>query len=125
GSDGNVTVEVNGSLRLDNENAVRQAALAGIGIAFLPTYVVGADLQQNRLQPLLPDYDAPETALFATYLPNRYLAAKVRVFVDYLVAQFGPVPHWDAAQRAAKSVDSDASAMSLVAAPEGDGARTR
>ena len=89
---------MNGSLRLDNENAVRQAALAGIGIAFLPTYIVGADLQQNRLQPVLPDYGVPETALFATYLPNRYLAAKVRVFVDFLVARFGPVPQWDAPQ---------------------------
>jgi hypothetical protein len=29
-------------------------------------------------------------------LPNRYVAAKVRVFVDYLVTRFGPVPHWDA-----------------------------
>jgi DNA-binding transcriptional LysR family regulator len=116
GSDGDVTVEVNGSLRLDNENAVRQAALAGIGIAFLPTYIVGADLQQNRLQPVLPDYGVPETALFATYLPNRYLAAKVRVFVDFLVARFGPVPQWDAREPAVTSANADASPMPLSAA---------
>jgi DNA-binding transcriptional LysR family regulator len=96
GVDGHASVEVSGSLRLDNENAVRHAALAGCGIALLPTYIVGSDLQQNALCAVLPDCRPPETTLYATYLPNRYVAAKVRVFVDYLVARFGPSPEWDA-----------------------------
>jgi len=99
GAGGRASVEVNGALRLDNENAVRQAALAGCGIALLPTYIVGGDLQQGALRVVLPEYKAAETALYATYLPNRYLAAKVRVFVDYLVARFGPSPGWDALRR--------------------------
>jgi len=99
GHNGHASVDVNGSLRLDNENAVRQAVLAGLGIALLPTYIVGADLQQKRLRVVLPEFRPPETSLFATYLPNRYLAAKARVFVDYLVARFGPSPDWDALQR--------------------------
>jgi DNA-binding transcriptional LysR family regulator len=99
GDNGHASVDVNGSLRLDNENAVRQAVLAGLGIALLPTYIVGADLQQKRLRVVLPEFRPPETSLFATYLPNRYLAAKARVFVDYLVARFGPSPDWDALQR--------------------------
>ena len=98
GPDGNASVEVSGSLRLDNENAVRQAALAGLGIVLLPTYIVGADLQHNRLRMVLPEYKAPETALFATYLSNRYLATKARVFVDYLVGRFA-APEWDAPRR--------------------------
>jgi DNA-binding transcriptional LysR family regulator len=98
-ADGHASVEVNGGLRLDNENAVRQAALAGCGIALLPTYIVGGDLQQGALRVVLPEYEAPETTLYATYLPNRYLAAKVRVFVDYLVARFGPSPGWDALRK--------------------------
>jgi DNA-binding transcriptional LysR family regulator len=98
-ADGHASIEVNGALRLDNENAVRQAALAGCGIALLPTYIVGGDLQQGTLRAVLPGCKAPETGLYATYLPNRYLAAKVRVFVDYLVAQFGPSPAWDALRK--------------------------
>ena len=74
---------------------MRQAVLAALGIALLPTYMIGADLQRNALRALLPGHHSPETSLFATYLLNRYLAAKVRVFVDYLVTRFGPVPHWD------------------------------
>ena len=94
-ADGRASVEVSGALRLDNENAVRQAALAGCGIALLPTYIVGGDLQQGTLRTVLAEYKAAETALYATYLPNRYLAAKVRVFVDYLVGRVGPAPGWD------------------------------
>ena len=99
GEAGPASVEVHGSLRLDNENAVRQAAIAGLGVALLPTYIVGADLREGRLRLVLPQWEGPRLALFATYLPNRYLAAKVRVFVDHLVATFGPRPQWDAAQR--------------------------
>ena len=69
------------------------------GIALLPTYIVGGDLQQGTLRTVLPEYKAAETALYATYLPNRYLAAKVRVFVDYLVGRFGPAPGWDALRK--------------------------
>ena len=66
GPDGRCDVDVNGTLRLDNENAVRQAALAGIGIALLPTYIIGADLAARRVARRPADYKAPETALFAT-----------------------------------------------------------
>jgi DNA-binding transcriptional LysR family regulator len=118
GPDGYASVEVNGTLRLDNENAVRQAALAGLGIALLPTYIIGADLQQNTLHAVLPDCNPPETALFATYLPNRYVAAKVRVFVDYLVARFGPAPHWDALQTTPAEA-RDSARMPLRATPAG------
>jgi DNA-binding transcriptional LysR family regulator len=96
GVEGSASVEVNGRLRLDNENAVRQAALAGLGIALLPTYIVGSDLREGRLRVVLPECEAPALSLFATYLPNRYLATKVRVFVDHLVATFGTEPPWDA-----------------------------
>ena len=94
--DAHASVEVSGSLRLDNENAVRRAALAACGIALLPTYMVGDDLRDEALRIVLPEYRTSETSLYATYLPNRYVTAKVRVFVDYLVAQFGPSPQWDA-----------------------------
>jgi len=116
--EGHASVEVNGSLRLDNENAVRQAALAGCGIALLPTYIVGADLQHNTLRAVLPECKPPETALYATYLPNRYVAAKVRVFVDYLVARFGPSPEWDQ-QRKPPAAGARTTSATLQPAPDG------
>ena len=119
GDDGRASIEVSGSLRLDNENAVRQAALAGCGIALLPTYIVGADLQHGSLRAVLPECRPPEAGLFATYLQNRYVAAKVRVFVDYLVARFGPSPEWD--QRRKSPAAASARATSVPMQPAADG----
>lgn len=90
-----IRVQVGGNLRLNNENAIRLAALAGLGVALLPTYIVGADLQRGDLHTVLSEYIATETSLYAVYLPNRQLSPKVRTFVDFLLARFGPAPYWD------------------------------
>ena len=121
GDHGHASVEVSGSLRLDNENAVRQAALAGCGIALLPTYMVGADLQHDTLRAVLPHCRPPQTAVYATYLPNRYVAAKVRVFVDFLVARFGPAPEWDAKRRLPSPAARAPSRPLEAAPPDGAG----
>jgi hypothetical protein len=36
-----------------------------------------------------------ERNLYALYLPNRHLSAKVRVFIDFLLERFAPPPYWD------------------------------
>ena len=43
----------------------------------MPTFIVGADLQANKLQTVLPEYKPAELGIYAAYLPNRQLAAKV------------------------------------------------
>jgi DNA-binding transcriptional LysR family regulator len=96
GPDGEEWIPVGGNLRLNNENAIRQAALSGLGIALLPTYMVGADLQAGRLRSALADYTASESGLYVMYLPNRQLSPKVRAFIDFLLSRFGPTPYWDA-----------------------------
>jgi DNA-binding transcriptional LysR family regulator len=77
GPDGENWIDIDGNLRLNNENAIRRAALAGLGIAFLPTYVVGPDIQSGTLRAVLPEYTLSEKSLYVTYLPTRHLAAKV------------------------------------------------
>jgi DNA-binding transcriptional LysR family regulator len=74
---------------------LRAAALAGQGIALLPTFLVGADIAAGRLQALLPDHPLPDLGIFALYAPNRYLAAKTRLLIDFLAARFGDKPAWD------------------------------
>ena len=71
---------------------LRTSALAGNGIANLPTFLVGPDIEAGRLVPVLPDNPPTELGIFALYAPNRYLAAKTRVFIDFLVARFGEEP---------------------------------
>jgi DNA-binding transcriptional LysR family regulator len=93
--DGDITVPVRGNLRLNDDEVIWQAVLGGLGISILPTFTVGKDLQSGRLQAVLAEYIPPGPNLFAVYLPNRHLSAKVRVFIDYLLARFEPPPYWD------------------------------
>ncbi len=76
-----------------------QAALSGNGITNLPTFLVGPDIAEKRLQAVLPQTPPTELGIYALYAPNRYLAAKTRVFIDFLVERFGEAPAWDAFAR--------------------------
>ncbi|MBF0187668.1 MAG: LysR family transcriptional regulator [Magnetococcales bacterium] len=95
GPDGEVTVKVNGRLWVNNGDAIREAALQGVGLAIMPTFIVGKDLQAGRLISLLPEYRLPELGVYALYPHNRHLSAKVRILVDFLKKRFGPNPYWD------------------------------
>ena len=95
GPDGDHWINVPWTLCADNAEVLRDAAVQGRGIALLPTFIAGADLQNGRLRTILTDYKAPEIALYAVYPQTRHLSVKVRVFVDFLVARFGGRPYWD------------------------------
>jgi DNA-binding transcriptional LysR family regulator len=53
-----------------------------------PDFIVAEDLAEGRLVALLPEYEPPAASIFAVYPSRRHLAAKVRVFVDFLAARF-------------------------------------
>ena len=90
-----VTVEVRSALCANNGEVLRDAALAGRGITALPTFIVGPDIAAGKLVVVLADNAPTELAIHALYAPNRYLAAKTRVFIDFLVESFGDAPAWD------------------------------
>jgi DNA-binding transcriptional LysR family regulator len=89
-----------GNLRTNSGAVHKVAALAGHGLVYLPTYLVGDALQSGRLVTVLEDYMGPPLPLRALYPHNRYLSAKVRAFVDFLAARFGQDPPWDSWRRA-------------------------
>ncbi len=90
-----LTAQINAALWSNNGEVLRAAALAGIGIANLPTFLAGPDIRAGDLATVLPDYPPAELGIFALYAPNRYLAAKTRVFIDFLTSRFGGEPAWD------------------------------
>lgn len=92
----NVTVPINAALCSNNGEVLRAAALADNGIALLPTFLIGPDIAAGRLEVVLRKYPPMELGIFAVYAPNRYLAAKTRLFIDFLAKRYGEAPAWDA-----------------------------
>lgn len=95
GPEGKISVPVSGNLRINDNEALWRAARGGSGIAFLPTYIVGQDLQEGFLQAVLTEYIPDERSIYAIYLSNRHLSPKVRAFIDFFLALYGPSPDWD------------------------------
>jgi DNA-binding transcriptional LysR family regulator len=89
GPDGEQTISVNGILCSNNGEVLRDAAVRGLGITLLPAFIVGRELQQGILQPILPNYHSPELIISAIYPVNRHLSTKVRLLVDFLQERFG------------------------------------
>lgn len=78
----------------NNGTALRDAAIAGLGIALLPTFIVGPDLQAGRLQVILPDYSPPPISAYIAYAPNRHLSTKIQLLSAFLQAWFQS-PTWE------------------------------
>jgi DNA-binding transcriptional LysR family regulator len=89
-------VKVGGAMHTNNGDTARAGALAGAGIIWQPTFLVGADLRAGRLVRLLPGFHLPDIDVLAVYPSRRHLNAKVRVMIDFLAEQFRDPPPWDA-----------------------------
>lgn len=92
-----INVPINSALCSNNGEILRHAALAGHGIALLPSFIVGPDLRKDKLRRVLVKYPPLELGIFALYAPNKYMAAKSRVFIDFLLKKLGGTPIWDRA----------------------------
>ena len=90
-----VSVRPSGRLRSDNGEALLQWAVAGLGIAHLPSFLVADAVESGSLVPLLQSHAAPEFGIFVVRPPGLHVPAKVRVLIDALVARFGGEPDWD------------------------------
>ena len=97
GPSGPVNVRVGGPLRTNSSEVVREALLAGVGVALRSTWDVGPELKSGALLRVLPEYSVGKrVAVHAVYPSRRHMEQKVRVFVDYLAELYGATPYWDA-----------------------------
>jgi DNA-binding transcriptional LysR family regulator len=90
-----IVVPVRGALRANNGLIGREAAVAGGGIVMLPAFYLGEPLRAGLLQPVLCRFQPLEIAVHAVYTERRHLLPKVRAFVDFIAAKWGPEPPWD------------------------------
>jgi DNA-binding transcriptional LysR family regulator len=83
---GEETAKLNPVLRSGNETLLHLAALEGMGLAFLPKWLISEDVAAGRLEHVLPKQLTFEGRLFAVYPSRKYLSAKVRTFIDFLAS---------------------------------------
>ncbi|MBW0447441.1 LysR family transcriptional regulator [bacterium M00.F.Ca.ET.228.01.1.1] len=88
-------VKVDCQMHTNNGDTARAAALAGQGVIWQPTFLIGGDLRAGTLVRVLPDYHLPEIDILALYPSRRHVSARVRVMIDFLVDAFAGVPPWD------------------------------
>ena len=94
---GERAVRVRGSLHSNNGDLLAEAAARGAGIVFEPAFIVGPDVRAGRLVPLLQDYVPAPVPIYAVYPSRKHLSAKIRLFVDFLIARFSDAQDWSAA----------------------------
>ena len=92
---GSWPVDVRGTITANNGDALRVAALKGLGLTLVPTFIVGADLQAGHLVTVLDPYMVQKLSMHAVYPTSRHLSPKVRAFVDFLFERFGTRQYWD------------------------------
>lgn len=88
-------VRPKGNFETNNCDALREAILAGLGVALRPLWDVWKDIEEGRMLSLLPDYKHPCFPIQVLYPSRRHLPQKVRLFIDLLLEHYGDVPYWE------------------------------
>ncbi|NIF51469.1 LysR family transcriptional regulator [Burkholderia sp. Ax-1724] len=93
---GTLDVRVGGRLATDNGEVIRDALLAGFGIALKSTWDVAPYLRSGALVSVLDSYPlADDVAIWAVYPSRAFVPPKTLAFIDFLAAHFGDPPYWD------------------------------
>lgn len=80
-------VKSEGRYSANSAQIMRQMALAGMGVAVLPEWLVADDLVNGELQILFNDWQLPVQPVSAVFATRAALPRKIRMFIDYLYAE--------------------------------------
>ena len=77
-----------GWLTVNDGQSLLNAAVNGLGIAYLPAFLYGPEMREGRLVPAIENLPPETQGIYAVYPPGRYTQPKVRAFIDFLVERF-------------------------------------
>jgi len=86
GPEGKISVTVSPTMRSNNGDTCRAAALAGRGLILQPSFMVDEDLHRGDLVEVLPNYRAVELGIFAIYPSRQFVSPKIRALIDFISA---------------------------------------
>jgi DNA-binding transcriptional LysR family regulator len=81
-------VQINGNFRVNNGQALRTAALHGMGIIVQPEVLLTEDLASGALVRILPDHKLPSLSMHIVYPLNRNMTLKMKSFIEFIVERF-------------------------------------
>jgi DNA-binding transcriptional LysR family regulator len=93
-------IAVSGNVRANSSDVLRDAAVAGLGMALLPSWLVGEDLRAGRLVRVLGDWEwfvarGPEPAIWGVYPAKKTVSPKVRALLAFLARRYASPAYWD------------------------------
>jgi len=88
-------IKIKGNFSATSSEALREAAIAGLGIVKLPGFMLTRPIKRKTLKPILDKHIDKNIGIYAIYPHNRQLATKIRVFVDFLIERFKPEAYWN------------------------------
>ncbi|MGC1528434.1 MAG: substrate binding domain-containing protein, partial [Phormidesmis sp.] len=94
GPDRRYTVPLKCRCYSNNGEVLKEGAIAGVGIALLPTFIVGDALKSGTLTTVLPDYCPTPLSAHLCYAANRHLSTKIQLLTEFLQDWF-KVPSWE------------------------------
>lgn len=83
------------AFRSNSARLLKRAACEGLGIVYIPSFIVGEDVREGKLVRIMPGIQPDgERNIYALYPHNRYMSAKVRLFIDAVAKAFS-TPYWE------------------------------
>ena len=90
---GSITLQ--SRLVCSNGDAMREVAIAGLGILREPSFIVHDAIKRGLLVPILTDWSWPSMDIFALYPKTTRIPRRTREFVDFIAKRFGDKPYWE------------------------------
>ncbi|WP_458733129.1 LysR family transcriptional regulator [Sphingobium xenophagum] len=89
---GRQVVQLSGRLCTNSDEAAYQAAVAGDGIAIVPSWLIDDDVRDKKIRRLLPDYYLPPITVTVIYPQTRFLSRRARSFIDHIATAVASQP---------------------------------
>jgi DNA-binding transcriptional LysR family regulator len=87
-------IPVSGNLRINSNQGLVKAAIAGVGLVKLSSFMVTEEIKTGKLLSILNNYCEHNINIHAAYPSQRYLPYKVRIFIDFLLERFNSENYW-------------------------------
>jgi DNA-binding transcriptional LysR family regulator len=89
------SLQIKTKMKANNGDFLKQMAICGHGIVYLPTFLVYQEIARGELVPILSQYRLPVLHAHAVYPKNRFLSQRCRLLIDFIAEYFGDEPYWD------------------------------